>query len=215
MSRDACPGRQGHKVVVPLRVAGWIEDNGTKGTGFGGVGWVVVFEDLYVRAELEFEVIVIRAGTARNEEVGAQSVGDAVSPGELVQTTNSIVHHVTNHELRETFERKAMHTRTEAFLDGLDETLDLANVTVGGHDVQGNRTDVGTGAFEFVIGMGVPNTEAALGVGGNIVLHTRHDRIFGAVGDRLHRTEADVAGDAMVETATLHEKKSKHSVMSW
>ena len=53
------------------------------------------------------------------------------------------------------FERQAVNTRPEALLDRPDRPFDLANVTVGGDDIEEDGEYVVTEAFEFVVGVNV------------------------------------------------------------
>jgi hypothetical protein len=80
----------------------------------------------------------------------------------LVQTTNDVGNHVGNEETRKAFEREAVGTRPQAFLDGAYGAFDFPNVTIGGDNVHDDRQQRRTEALELVIALNVTDRKAAV-----------------------------------------------------
>ena len=154
-------GGKGHEEIVPLCVAGGGQRNGTDRPRLECVRRRVVFEQLHVCAKFEAHMVVVGHRSAGDDAVGAHGGRNAVRPRELVEAAHSIGHHMRDHKPWETFERKTVCARAQAFFDGAYGALDLADVAVGGNNVECNRQEGGSRALELVVTVHVANDEAS------------------------------------------------------
>ena len=73
VTRDAGAGGKGQDMIRDLRIAGGVESNGAHETGTGGVGWIDVFENLRVGAEINMHGVVVGSTDTENDGGRAQS----------------------------------------------------------------------------------------------------------------------------------------------
>ena len=64
MTGDAFTGGKGHEKIITLCVARVAEGDGTGVATFGGIGGIVVFENLDIGSEFELEIVEIQIGAA-------------------------------------------------------------------------------------------------------------------------------------------------------
>ena len=91
--------------------------------------------------------------------MGEHDVGDNCFGAEgEVEAPDGVVDHITEEEFQEALERKAMDGGAGMLLDCVDRPLDLANVAaVCGDDIDCDRKEVGSDAFELGISVYVPD----------------------------------------------------------
>ena len=124
-----------------------------------GVRRIVVFEQLNIGAELQAHPMIVRSTNPGDNGVRAEGIRDAMFPWELIEASDGVSDHVADEEARQTTERQTVCAGSEPFLHSTNGTLDLANVAVGGDDVQGNGEQFGTSALELVVPMDVSDRE--------------------------------------------------------
>ena len=70
----------------------------------------MILEHLNVSAEFDPEVAEFWGTNASNNGVGAKGLGDAILPRETVEAARNMAHHLSDHQLRQPLEWKAMST---------------------------------------------------------------------------------------------------------
>jgi hypothetical protein len=71
---------------------------------------------------------------------------------------------VSDQKAWKAFEGQTVCARAEALFEGTDGPLDLADMAVGGDDVEANGEKGGASALELVVAMNVADGEATRGV---------------------------------------------------
>ena len=136
VTSEAFTGSERHEMIIALGVAGVAEGDGAGVAGFGGIGGVVIFKDLDVRAKLEFEVIEIGAWAAGHDGKRAHCGGNAIVGREHIEKFGCCHDELADHETGQTTKRQAMDHGADTLLDCADGTFDFPNMIVGGSDVE-------------------------------------------------------------------------------
>jgi hypothetical protein len=130
-----------------------------------------------------------------------------VRGGKHVETADGVGHHVHNEQSGETLERETVNAGTEAFLHCADGALDLADMAVGGHDVNVCGVQIGTDALKLVVCVHITNPETATSVQLDDGEHFLEHGGMCAVGDGTHGAELKVTSNGMEENMSLHKEK--------
>ena len=89
---------------------------------------------------------------ASDERCWAKGVGHPVLPWELVEAADHIDYEVSDEKLGDARERETMDARLESFFDSSYGSFDLTDVTVGGTNVEFDRSEFITNAIKFMAG---------------------------------------------------------------
>ena len=152
-------------------------------------------------------MIVVGGCGAGYQSGRAQIARDAVFPRESIETANDICDHVSDEQLRKALEWKPMDAATQAFLHGSDATLHLANVAVGGDNVECHRENVIVNTVKFMIGVHVVYVVAADVVKIDDDVEFAKDGFFVAVRNKSHRTVTDTVQNTVGKQQTLYVKE--------
>ena len=100
-----------------------------------------------------------------------------------------------------------MEEGAKVLLDGANGSFDLADVTVGGDDVEVKVQEVVADAFEFGVAVNVDHVETTGGVKSNDSKELLANGWASAVANRGNGPEMDVAGNCMEKTELLDKEK--------
>jgi hypothetical protein len=100
-----------------------------------------------------------------------------------------------------------VRARADAFLYSAVGALNLADMTVGGDDLEMKGSKVSASALELVVTVNGANDETPLGVHGDDGAEFLGDRVLRAVGDGGGSPKLNVAGDGVDEWLSLDEEE--------
>ena len=150
--------------------------------------------------------MVIRERRTSNNTSRAERVGNTIRSGKLIETADSIGHHVDNHEARKPLIGKAVDARAQAFFDGPNRTFHVTHMAVGGDDVHLDRPQAVAHAFELTVTMHVANNEPTRSVEVENRLEFAPDGGSASIGDGGNGPETNVAGYRVEKGVPLNKK---------
>ena len=100
-----------------------------------------------------------------------------------------------------------MDTRAKAIFDRLHGAFDLADVAVGGNDVEFSGFDGGADALKFAVGVYVLDAEGPVAVGLDCCQDAFQDSLVAAVGGGDDGAISQITRDGVQETEALHKEE--------
>ena len=103
---DLRPSGKGEKIKITLSISSGVKRNSAKGPGAGCVCRLMLLENLNIGTKLDSHVVVIgRCSAENNDTSGADGRRNSVTPGELVEATDSVCDHVRDEQPGKALER--------------------------------------------------------------------------------------------------------------
>ena len=179
-------GCEGHEVLTAATIVGGIQ-------GYGGdSSWIVVIGRAFVGVDkitiFEFgDGMIVGARLAGDECSRAQGFGDATGGRELIARANGGHYRSYDQFPREFGERKEGGESSSVLFDGPDGSFDVADVGIGGCNVEKDGSKIVTNASEFHVGVNLCHRDTASAIKVNDGLEAFEHIVFVGFGFAFER----------------------------